>query len=143
MASNDVFLILNPVRTELADQFEAFVNDILGPAVAAHQPELSGRVRLWRATEPEPGAQAITIYAFVAQGVSSWEDLDLLPAFTEHFGADGAQRHLADFNDFFVDHQTWMTAWTRAWTEEGGGDDVARQYGWQMQELPTYLDAHP
>ena len=142
MASNDVFLILNPVRTELAGQFEAFVSDILGPAVAAHQPELRDKVRLWRATEPEPGAQSITIYAFVAQGVSSWADLDLLPAFTEHFGADEAERHLERFNDLFVDPRTWMTAWTRAWAEEGSGDDVARQYGWQMEELPGYLQAH-
>ena len=140
MASHDVFLILNPVRTELTDQFEAFVKDILRPAVAAHQPELSDKVRLWRATEPEPGAQTVTIYAFVAEGVSSWEDLDLLPSFTEHFGAEEAERHLARFNDLFVDHQTWSEAWTRAWTEEGSGAD-GRQFGWQMRELPGYLDA--
>ena len=140
MASNDVFLILNPVRTELADQFEAFVSGVLRPAVAAHHPELNDKVRLWRATEPEPGAQAITVYAFVAQGVSSWEDLDLLPAFTAQFGAEGAERHLARFNDLFVDHQAWMTAWTRAWSDDESDDDGARQYGWQMQELPGYLD---
>ena len=125
-------LILNPVRSELAEEFERYVRDVLAPAVAAHQTGMLSKVRLWRAAEPEPGTTGIIIYAFVAQGVSSWEDMDLRPPFTAHYGEAEAGRLLEQFNSFFVDHRTWVESWN---AHEVGEED-GPQYGWQMEDRP-------
>lgn len=130
MTTDPRFLILNPVKTSRAAEFEAFIRDVLQPAVTAHRPDIADRVRLWKASEPEPGA-ALTIYAFVAEGVSSWEDLDLMPAFTARFGEAEAQRSIETFGSFFVERRDWAAAWAEALTGEEGG----KQYGWQMEQL--------
>lgn len=140
MTLEQQFLILNPVHTDRAGEFEVFVRDVLGPAVQAQQPELRDKVRLWKASEPEPGSGAITIFAFVAEGVSSWDDLDLLPTFTAHYGAEEAKRLLDTFGDFFADNQVWAAAWTAAMSP-GAGEEEGRQYGWQMQQLSIYPPA--
>src|SRR5680860_1562981 len=59
MTLEQQFLILNPVHTDRADDFEVFVREVMGPAVQAQQPELRDKVRLWKASEPEPGSGAI------------------------------------------------------------------------------------
>jgi hypothetical protein len=139
MATTDLFLILNPVRTESAEDFETFVRDVLAPAAVAHRPDLRDKVRLWRSTEPEPGGGTVTIYAFEAQGISSWDDLELDSAFIERYGSDEAEHHLERFSNFFVDPQEWMRAWSDAWAAAvPSGDEGDRQYGWQMQKLDLF-----
>jgi len=140
MALGQQFLILNPVHTDLADDFEAFVRDVLGPAVQAQSPETSDKVRLWKASEPEPGSGAITIFVFVVDGVSSWDDLDLLPTFTAQYGEEEAKRLLDTFGGFFADRQTWAASWADALGSEVG-DEEGQQYGWQMQQVPMYPPA--
>jgi len=140
MVLGQQFLILNPVLTDRVVDFEAFTRDVLAPAVQAHSPETSDKVQLWKASEPEPGADGITIYAFVADGVSSWDDLDLLPAFTAHYGEEEAKRHLETFGGFFADHRAWAASWAAAFGPEAE-DEEGRQYGWQMQHLPMYPTA--
>lgn len=130
MTSDPLFLILNPVKTSRAAEFEAFFRDVLQPAVQAHNPDVADKVRLWKATEPEPG-EALTIYVFVAEGVSSWADLDLMPAFTAQFGEAGARSSLEIFGGFFAERRDWAATWAEAMTAEEGG----KQYGWQLEQL--------
>ncbi len=131
MDTDPRFLILNPVKTDQATEFEAFVREVLQPAVEAHQPEIATKVRLWRASENEPG-EGFTIFAFVAEGVASWEDLNLLPAFSAQYGDDQAQQLLETFSGFFVRGREWAAAWEAAMSDD---DEGARQYGWQMQQV--------
>jgi hypothetical protein len=127
------FLILNPVRTERAEDFERYVREVIGPAVGAQQPAMLSKVRLWRASEPEPGATGILIYAFVVEGASSWEDLNLAPLFSAHYGDDEAGRLLKQFDEFFVDHGTWV----ESWSAHEVGEENGPQYGWQMEQCAT------
>ena len=130
MTTDPRFLILNPVKAHQAAAFEAFVREVLQPAVQAHQPEVATQVRLWRASEPEPG-DAFVIFVFVAEGVASWEDLDLLPVFTAEYDDAQAQQHLETFSNFFVSGSEWAAAWASAMSEDDGG----QQYGWQMSQV--------
>ena len=130
MTSDQAFLILNPVKAARATEFEVFVRDVLQPAVQAHRPEIAKKVRLWKASDPEPG-EALIIFAFVAEGIPSWEDLDLLPSFTAHYGETEAEELLETFGSFFVQGGEWAAAWAAAMAAEEG----AQQYGWQMQQV--------
>ncbi len=130
MTSDERFLILNPVEATRASEFEAFVRDVLQPAVQAQQPDIAHKVRLWRASEPEPGA-SIIIFAFVAEGISSWDDLNLLPVFTAQYGEAEALDLLDTFGSFFVEGREWATAWAAA----VAADEGAQQYGWQMNQV--------
>jgi hypothetical protein len=124
-----MFLIFNPVRAEAADGFETYVRDVLGPAVASHEPEMLDKVELWRASEPEPGDAGIIVYAFLARGVSSWEELELEPAFRSHYGEEEAEKALEQFGKFFADHRAWVESWSSREVDEGEGS----QYGWRLE----------
>jgi hypothetical protein len=64
--TEQVHLVLTPVRADRAADFERFVADIL-PALRAQRPELDSRWRLMRATGTQDG---IVTYAFLLQGGS-------------------------------------------------------------------------
>lgn len=130
------FLLLNPVRTDKAGDFEEFVRDVIGPAVEGQRPDTTQLVRLWKATEAEAGGSNITVFAFVAE-TGDAEDLDLLPLFISHYGEDEAHRLLERFDGFFADHEAWMSSWAAA----EPGEEGSAQYGWRMQEIPIYSES--
>ncbi len=130
MSTDPMFVILNPVRADAAEDFETYVREVLSPAVASHQPEMLGKVELWRASEPEPGDAGIIVYAFLARGVTSWEELELAPAFRSHYGEQQAETELGRFGRFFVDHRAWIGSWSSRELDE----DETSQYGWRMEQ---------
>jgi hypothetical protein len=134
MTSMDVgrFLVLNPVRTDRAEDFERFVRQVLQPAVEAQQPGMADKVRLWRAAEAESGDGDVTIYAFVAESGNP-DTLDLSVPFRAHYGDERAAELLDEFNDFFVEFDTWKAGWRAIEDPEEG---PARQYWWEMREVP-------
>ena len=119
---------LNPVRSDRAEDFERFLSEIVTPAVRAQRPDLDGRWRVLRSTEPSDG---VVTYAFMLEGgtlADDWELGVLLPA---HYGEDEADRLLSGWSDTFAPLDAWAEGAVSA------GRDV-NQVVWTME--PVSLD---
>ena len=78
--TEQLHLVLNPVRADRADDFERFLVESVAPALRAERPDLDGRWRVLRSTQPSDG---VVTYAFIFEGGSlaeHWELDVLLPA---------------------------------------------------------------
>jgi hypothetical protein len=125
-------LVLNPVRSDRAAEFEAFVHDVLEPAVRAHGADVDLQVQMWRARAPESGNAGVTFFAFLAD-TGELEHLDLVGPFHAFYGEERGEELLQQMDELLVDFDTWRDA-LRPFEDEAG---VARQYWWQMEDVST------
>ena len=130
--TEQLHLGLNPVRLDRAQDFERFLAEVVTPAVRAQRPDLDGRWRVMRASEPSGD---VVTYAFMLEGGSlaqDWELGILLPA---HYGQEEADRLMGDWVDTFAPLDTWAEAAVSA------GRD-SNQMVWTMEPvaLPDQAD---
>ena len=81
-------IYMTPVRSERADDFEAWLRLVLIPAVRKSRPETEARVQTLRATEESDG---VVYFAFVAEGGDDAE-WDIRPLLEEALGSAAAER---------------------------------------------------
>ena len=108
-------LALTPVKPERAEEFEAFVRDVVVPAVLQARPQAAGLWQLWRpsttaessqvadsqvAGSPGVAAGPPDSYAFVFFGGLPVDDWDLGPVFTEVHGKERGSELNRQFEDF-------------------------------------------
>jgi hypothetical protein len=95
---------LNPVRAERAEDFERFLANVVVPAIRAQRPDLDGRWRLMRSTEPADG---VVTYAFMFEGGTLDEDWELNVLLPAHYGADEADRLIREWVETFAPLDAW------------------------------------
>ena len=105
--SDQLHLVLHPVRAERADDFERFVSDVVMPAVRAQRPDLDGRWRVMRASE---AADGIVTFAFLLEGGSLDEDWDLGVLLPAEYGEEEAERLLGEWAETFAPLRPWADA---------------------------------
>jgi hypothetical protein len=99
-------IALNVVLVDRAEEFEDWLRTVVAPAMREQRPDLDGRWRVLRATEPGDGT---LVYAFVCEGGAE-EDWDLRPYLENALGPDEADRALEHFADMLRDQeqQSWF-----------------------------------
>ena len=130
--TEQLHLGLNPVRSDRAEDFERFLAEVVVPAVRAQRPDLDGRWRVMRASEP---AGDVVTYAFMFDGGSLMQDWDLGILLPGHYGQDEAERLIREWGDTFAPLDTWAEAAVSA------GRDT-NQMVWTMEPvtLPDQAD---
>jgi hypothetical protein len=105
--TEQLHLGLNPVRSDRAEDFEQFLAEVVTPAVRGQRPDLDGRWRVMRASEPSGD---VVTYAFMLEGGSlaqDWELGILLPA---HYGQEEADRLMGEWAETFAPLDAWAEA---------------------------------
>jgi hypothetical protein len=99
-------IALNAVLVDRAEEFEDWLRTVVAPAVREQRPDLDGRWRVLRATEPGDGT---VVLAFVCEGGVE-EDWELRPYLENPLGPDGAERALEHFAAMLRDQeqQSWF-----------------------------------
>jgi hypothetical protein len=80
-------IYMTPVRAERADDFEAWLRQVLTPAARKSRPDTEARVQTLRATEESGG---LVYFAFVAEGGDDAE-WDIRPLLEEALGSAAAE----------------------------------------------------
>ena len=119
---------LNPVRADRTDDFERFLAEVVAPAVRAQRPDLDGRWRVLRSTQPSDG---VVTYAFMLEGGSLDEDWELDVLLPAHYGQEEADRLTKEWIGTFAPLDTWAEAAVSSGQE-------ANQVVWTME--PVTLD---
>ena len=102
-----VHLGLHPVQADRAEDFERFLTEVVEPAVRAERPDLEGRWRVFRSTEPWDG---VVTYVFMLEGGSLGEDWELDVLLPAHFGKEEADRLLEEWVGTFSPLDSWAEA---------------------------------
>ena len=123
--TEQLHLGLNPVRSDRTEDFERFLAEVVVPAVRAQRPDLDGRWRVMRASEP---AGDVVTYAFMFDGGSLMQDWDLGILLPAHYGQDEADRLIREWGDTFAPLDAWAEAAVSA-----GGD--SNQMVWTMEPV--------
>ena len=105
--TEQLHLVLQPVRADRADDFERFLRDVVVPAVRAQRPDLEGR---WRAMRSSGPSDDVITYAFILDGGSLEDDWELDRLVPAHFGADEAARLFSDWGQTFAPLDPWAEA---------------------------------
>ena len=59
--SDQLHVVLQPVRAERADDFERFLSEVVTPAVRAQRPDLGQRWRVLRSVETSKGVVTFVV----------------------------------------------------------------------------------
>lgn len=119
---------LNPVQADRAEDYERFLAEVVAPAVRAQRPDLDGRWRLMRSTEPSNG---VVTYAFMLEGGTLAEDWELDVLLPAHYGAEEADRLIKEWVETFAPLDAWAEAAVSSGRE-------SNQVVWTME--PVALD---
>jgi hypothetical protein len=130
MFEQQTHLYLNPVAADRAQEFERFLLDVVEPAIRGHRPDLIGRWRILKPTQPETGDDGVLTYAFLFDGGDLDEDWELAKLLPQEYGEDEAQRLIQNCFALFVPYRRWVTSM-------GESENEITQRGWTF----TTLDA--
>jgi hypothetical protein len=119
---------LNPVQADRAEDYERFLAQVVTPAVRAQRPDLDGRWRVMRSTEPSNG---VLTYAFMLEGGTLAEDWELDVLLPAHYGAEEAERLIKEWVETFAPLDAWAEAAVSSGRE-------SNQVVWTME--PVALD---
>lgn len=86
-------VVLQPVQAERARDFKRFVTEVVAPAVQAQRPDLDGRWRVLRSSEP---TNRVVTFAFLFEGGSLTEDWQLDALLAAHYGKQDAERLMGE-----------------------------------------------
>ena len=101
----ETLIAINAVRADRVAEFEEFLRSVVVPAMWDQRPDLDGRWRVLRATEPDEGT---VTFAFVCEGGAP-DDWDLRPYLETALGAEEADRELGRFAGMLQgEQQTWF-----------------------------------
>jgi len=123
--SDQLHVVLHPVREERAAEFERFVTDVVAPAVRAQRPELDSRWRVLRSAEPVGG---VVTFAFLLEGGSLTDDWELDVVLPAHYGEQEAERLVGEWADTFAPLTPWADA------AVASGED-SNQVVWTMEPV--------
>jgi hypothetical protein len=123
MSDQQTHVILNPVRTDRAEEFERFLRETVVPAVRARSPELDGRWHVLRATEPD--GDGVVTYVFLFDGGDLDDDWDLGTLLPAHYGTEEGERLLDEWLGTFAPRSEWAGLLADE-------DDDGPQVGWTL-----------
>jgi hypothetical protein len=126
--TEQLHLILNPVRSDRAKDFERFLAEVVVPAVRAQRPDLDGRWRVMRSSEPSGD---VVTYVFMLEGGSLAEDWELGVLLPAHYGEEEAERLFKTWTETFAPLDAWADAAVSSGRE-------SNQLVWTME--PVALD---
>jgi hypothetical protein len=126
--TEQLHLGLNPVRSDRAEDFERFLVDVVLPAVRAQRPDLEGRWRVMRSSEPSGD---VMTYVFMLEGGSLADDWELGVLLPAHYGEEEAERLITAWTETFAP----LDAWAEAAVSSGRENN---QLVWSME--PVALD---
>ena len=92
---------LNLVRPQRADDFEAWLRDVVVAAAREHRPQDLDRWQVLRAEQPADDAVAF-VFLFVG---GTPEESELLPLLEQALGEPGAERALAQMREMLTEDQ--------------------------------------
>jgi hypothetical protein len=125
--TDEVHIVLNPVREDRAAGFEHFLTNTVAPAVRAQRPDLDGRWQVLRSATPANGT---VTYAFLLHGGSLDDDWELNRVLPAHYGQDEAERLVGDWVETFAALGPWAEAAVEA------GED-ANQLAFTLRPVPV------
>jgi hypothetical protein len=124
-------IYLNSVAADRSDEFERFLSETVEPILQEHRPDLVGKYRYLKATEPDSGNPPVVTYAFIFDGGSLDDDWELHKLLAPHYGDEQAEELLNQWAETFVPLQGWLTALGERAGEIG-------QIGWTFEAVgPT------
>lgn len=123
--TDQLHVVLQPVKAERARDFERFVTEVVAPAVEAERTDLSPRWRVMRSSE---AANGIVTFAFLLEGGSLTEDWELDALLSAHYGQQEAQRLMEDWANTFAPLTDWADAAVSAGQE-------SNQVVWTLEPL--------
>ena len=93
------------VRADRADDFSAWLQDTVSPAVRAVRPDQDTRWQVVRADEPEDGTVTF-VHLFYGSDPDEWA---LEPLLQQALGPEGTARAMEDVREMLVqDQQGWI-----------------------------------
>jgi hypothetical protein len=113
--TEQLHLGLHPVRSERAQDFERFLADVVVPAVRAQRPDLDGRWRMMRSSEP---SDDVVTYVFMLEGGSLADDWELGVLLPAHYGEEEAGRLFQAWAETFAPLDAWAEAAVSAGRED-------------------------
>ena len=131
MADQTTHIYLNPVAADRSADFEKFLRDIVEPVLQESRPDLVGKYRYLKATQPDGDEPAVVTYAFIFDGGDLDEDWELNRLLSPRYGDEEAERLLDEWGATFIPLERWLAAL-------GGRADGSGQVGWTFEPVePT------
>jgi hypothetical protein len=97
------WIALTPVKPDRQDEFEAFIRDVIVPAVKQVRPHLMGRWQTLRPAEQEDDAPPT--YGLLFHGDSPLSEWELGPLLAEAYGDEEGARRDREFEAFLAGDQ--------------------------------------
>ncbi len=98
-------LSVTPVKSGREQEFEAFIREVIVPAVREHRPHLQGQ---WQVLRPEDDlhGDGTRAYVFFFYGDAPVDDWDVDTLFDTAFGEDEGNKRLQQWTDLLDGDQT-------------------------------------
>jgi hypothetical protein len=125
MMTEELHIVLHPVREDRVADFEHFLTQVVAPAVRVQRPDLEGRWQVLRSTAPSDGT---VTYGFLLQGGSLSDDWELDLVLLAHYGQEEADRLVAEWTETFAALGPW------AETAAAAGEE-ANQLVWTLETV--------
>jgi hypothetical protein len=125
--SEQLHIVVQPVRADRADDFERFLTDVVTPAVQAQRPELDQR---WRVMRSADAANDVVTFVFLLEGGSLPEDWELDLILPAHLGEDEAARLVGEWTETFAPLAPWAEAAVAAGQQ-------SNQVVWTVEPVPV------
>jgi len=114
MMTEELHVVLHPVREERVADFERFLSQVVAPAVKAQRPELEDRWQVLRSTQSLDGTFT---YVLLLRGGSLSEDWELDLVMPAHYGQEEAERLFGEWAETFAPLRPWVESATNAGEE--------------------------
>jgi hypothetical protein len=104
MAAHEVprFIAVTRVQADRQADFEAFIHEVVDPAVEKVRPELGP---MWQTLRPTAATDGVAVYFLLFRGDASLDDWDLESLLTEAYGAEEGPRREQEFEAFLAGEQ--------------------------------------
>jgi hypothetical protein len=112
--TEELHIVLHPVREERVADFERFLSQVVAPAVSAQRPELEDRWQVLRSTRPSDGT---VTYVILLRGGSLSDDWELDLIVPAHYGQEEAERLFGEWAETFAPLRPWAESATNAGME--------------------------
>jgi len=110
MSAPQTHIYLNSVAVDRSAEFERFLSETVEPILRDNRPDLVGKYRYLKATQPDSDDPAVVTYAFVFDGGSLEDDWELQRLLSPHYGEEKAEALLEEWAETFAPLDQWLAA---------------------------------
>ena len=110
MSVPQTHIYLSSVAADRAADFERFLNETVEPILQEYRPDLVGKYRYLKATQPDSDDPPVVTFAFLFDGGDLADDWELHRLLSPRYGDEKAEALLEEWAETFVPLDRWLAA---------------------------------